>query len=420
MRARSHDYLGYLRFLMRRWAEDRIPQIAGSLTYTTLLALVPLLVIAISVMSTAPIFEDFLRQLRIFLRLSLVPDVAERVISVYMVDIAANAQRLTVAGIGVVMVVSVWMMLTIDRSLNAIWRTRRSRPTWLSALGYLLLLVAGPILIGISVSVTTYIMTVSFSTGSVPRELHRPMLRTIATLMSVITFFLIYIVIPHRRVPWRHALIGAVIAALLFEASKEAFAAYVRIAPTYHLVYGTAAFVPVFLIWVYTSWLVILLGAEITASAAYWRDDLWKKTATPVSQFRQAVILVRALAAEGSEPAKFESLRKATSIPAHELEDALERLSDAKIVARVRRRGYTLARAPQDITLADIYEATLPPGGAMSEEGWEEISPVLARSVHEMRERLECPVMSSEALSARAEPLKKGRRGKARSGRSSR
>jgi membrane protein len=246
------------------------------------------------------------------------------------------------------------------------------------------------------------------------------MLRTIATVMSGITFFLVYTVIPHRRVPWRHALIGAVIAAVLFETSKEAFAAYVRIAPTYNLVYGTAAFVPVFLVWVYTSWLVILLGAEITASAAYWRDALWKKTSTPVSQFRQAVLVVRALAAAGSEPARFESLRKATSIPAHELEDAVAHLTDAKIVRRVRGRGYVLARPARDITLAEVYGATLPAGGAMSEEGWEDISPALARSVHDMRERLQCPVTSSDAQPARPEPVRKGRRGKARSGRSSR
>ncbi len=416
------DTYGFLRFVLRRWNEDRIPQIAGSLTYTTLLALVPTFVIAVAVLSSAPFFEDVMSQIKIFLLLNLMPDIAHKIITVYMRDFAHNARRLTFLGLVAVFVLAVMLMLIVERSLNAIWRVRRSRPYWLSVLGYILLLIVGPVLIGLSVSISTYFVSLSYGTGTQPSDWHPRLLRIVPTAMSAIAFFLIYLVVPHRHVPWRHAAIGAAVAAALFEAAKEGFALYVRHAPTYNLVYGAFAAVPIFLIWIYLSWLVVLLGAEVTASASYWHGGLWKKNATPGTHFRHAVGIARTLLEAGAEPLPFERLRKATRIPVHELEDALTRMRDADIVKRVRRRGYVLAREPGKITLEELYSATVAPVGGMKPEEWSEISTDFERAAQQMRDGLKRPLTTLLDSPTREppSPLRKARRGRARSGRSSR
>jgi len=149
------DVLGFLRFVLRRWAEDRCHQIAGSLTFTTLLALAPMLAVVVSLLSRAPFFEDVMVQIKVFLLLNLVPEIAYRIITVYMEQFAENAGRLTTLGVAFLFVTAIALMLTVDRSINAIWRVRSSRPMWISILAYVVLLSIGPMLIGVSVSITT-------------------------------------------------------------------------------------------------------------------------------------------------------------------------------------------------------------------------------------------------------------------------
>jgi membrane protein len=347
---------GFLRFVLRRWSEDRCPQIAGSLTYTTLLALVPIFAIAVAVLSSAPFFEDVMSQIKIFLLLNLLPEIAGTIITVYMEQFASNAARLTTVGVVVLFVMSVALMFTIDRSLNTIWRVGRSRPYWISLLGYTLLLILAPVLIGASMSLTTYLVTLSLRVASVPPEAGSVVIRAIPASMSAVAFFLLYRIVPHRQVPWRHAAIGGLVAALLFEVAKELFAAYVRYAPAYHLVYGTFALVPIFLIWVYVSWLVVLFGAELTASLEYWANAKWKRAAGADVRFREMVAIGRRLVEARGEGLSFERLRMDTGISRRELEDVLELLASE---GWVRREGesVTLACDPAEITLGAMFES---------------------------------------------------------------
>lgn len=419
MRAKLLDVLGFMRFVLSRWTEDRCPQIAGNLTYTTLLALVPVFVIAVAVLSSAPFFEDVMAQVKIFLLLNLMPEIAGKIITVYMAEFSSNAKRLTTLGLIAVFVLSVLLMLIVDRSLNAIWRVRRSRPYWRSVIGYVALLLAGPLLIGASLSITTYLMTLSLSVTSVAPEWNSRLVRIVPIILTTIAFLLIYRIIPHRHVPWRHALFGAAIAAVLFEVSKDLFTLYVSFAPTYSLVYGAFVAVPIFLIWIYLSWMVILLGAELTASAAYWRGGLWKKPATPGTHFRQAVEVTRALLDAGDGALTFAQLRATTHLPTHELEDTLYRMIGAGIAKSTARSGYSLAQAPDAATIADLYSATVAPVGAMPPEEWADVSEDFARAALQMREGLNRPLSSLRAGPA-APALRKAKRGKARSARSSR
>jgi len=264
------ETIAFLRYVVRRWNEDRCLQIAGSLSFTTLLALVPVFAIAVALLSRAPFFEQVLAQIKIFLLLNLVPEIAGRIITVYMEEFASNAGHLTTVGTAVLFGSAMATMLTVDRSIHAIWRERRSRPLWVSAAAYAVLLVVGPVLVGISVSVTTYLMSVAES-APVPGADHGPVLGWLPTLMSGVAFFLVYRLVPHSRVPWRHAATGALVASVLFEGVKQGFAVYVANVPGYNVLYGTFVAVPFFLIWIYVSWLVVLFGAELTAALGTWR-----------------------------------------------------------------------------------------------------------------------------------------------------
>ena len=349
MIAKLLEVARFLAFVFRRWTEDRCPQIAGSLTYTTLLAIVPMFAIAVAVLSSAPLFQDIVTQIKIFLLLNLLPEIAGTIITVYMEEFASNAARLTWAGILIVFVLAVWLMLTMDKSLNAIWRVRRSRPYWLSALGYVALLVVGPVLIAVSVSITTYIMSLSSGIPAFSAHLRSLVLRLVPISMTTIVFFLIYRIIPHRMVPWRHALLGAAVAAVLFEAAKELFRMYVGVAPTYSIVYGAFAAVPLFLIWIYLSWLVVLFGAELTASAGYWRGGMWKRAFTPGMRFREAVGIVRALIDAPGGRMSFDHLQAITGLASDELEETLSQMVDGRVIKRSGRAAYELAAGTREV-----------------------------------------------------------------------
>jgi len=301
------------------------------------------------VLSSAPFFEDIMSQIKIFLLLNLSPEIAGTIITVYMHEFAANAARLTWVGILIVLALAVWLMLIMDRSLNAIWRVRRSRPYWMSVLGYAALLVVGPVLIGVSVSITTYIMSLSVGMSGVATHLHAIVMRVVPVAMTTVAFFLIYRIIPHREVPWRHALLGATVAAVLFEAAKELFRMYVGMAPTYSVVYGAFAAVPLFLIWIHLSWLVVLFGAELTACAGYWHGRMWKRVMTPGMRFREAVAIVRALVAAPGGKLSFEELKAQTGEASDELDETLAQMMDGRVIRRAGRSGYELAAGTREL-----------------------------------------------------------------------
>jgi len=337
----SRDVRSFIAFVLRRWNEDRCPQVAASLTFTTLLGLTPVFAISVALLSSMPFFEQVMVQVKIFLLMNLVPEIAGKIITEYMTQFARNAGRLTTLGVGVLLVTAVALMLTIDRSFNAIWRARRRRPYWLSLLGYLFLMLAGPLLIGTGVTITTYVMTLSAGVG-VPEVANPALLWTIPMLFSAATFVLLYRIVPHRRVPWAHAAVGGAVAAVLFEAAKELFAIYVRYGPTYNVLYGAFAALPFFLLWIYLSWLVVLFGAELTASLDYWKSRVWTRAPQHDPRVAHAVQVARRLFEARGAPVSFEHLRMDTGMPVDELEDTLQHMLASGLVEHVARDEYAI------------------------------------------------------------------------------
>jgi membrane protein len=271
--ARALDAARFVRFVLLRWSEDRCPHIAGSLAFTTILGLVPVFAIAVALLSRSPLFEAVMVQIKIFLLLNLLPEIAGRFITVYMVEFEANAGRLTSFGLLLLLGTAVPLLITIDHTINGIWRGPRKRSLLVSLTAYLLVLVLGPVLIGASVFITTYLMALPARMPGVPAPASLLLLQGLPFAVSAAAFFLVYRLIPHLVVPWRHALAGGVVAAVLFELAKQGFAFYVAHAPMYNMVYGTFAAVPLFLLWIYLSWLIVLFGAELAAALGEWRSQ---------------------------------------------------------------------------------------------------------------------------------------------------
>lgn len=336
------DRLGFLAFVVRRWSEDRCPQVAGSLTYTTLLSLVPLFTIVVALLSSLPFFEDVMVQIKIFLLINLVPDIAGKIITVYMQQFAGNARRLGVIALVGLFAMALALLFTIDKALNAIWRVRNRRKFWQSALGYSALLAAGPVLMGASLWATSWLVALSLDQVNLSRSTEQAVLRIVPVSVSATAFFLVYRFFPNRPVPWRHAALGGILAAVAFEVMKALFAEYVRLVPTYSLVYGAFAAIPIFLLWVYLSWLVVLFGAEFTASLAYWSGGSWRRQAGLEANLRAALETGRALVLAGGGPLTREELVKAANLPPEVVDESLARLSREGVVAQ-GEKGWSLA-----------------------------------------------------------------------------
>jgi len=353
----TRKLLGFLRFVAYRFADDHCAQVASSLTFTSLLSLIPLITVTVTVFAAFPVFTDLMTQIKIFMLTNMVPEVAGKVITVYMTEFSAKAAKLTMLGIAGLTITALLLMHTIDRAFNAIWRVRKPRTLFQRFLTYWTVLTIGPIILGASLSATYYL--VSFSLGYVK---HIPLLgpttlKLVPVALMSLAFTLLYAAVPNRYVPWKHALAGGVFAGIMFELMKRTFTWYITSFPTYTLVYGAFATFPIFLLWIYFSWLVILLGAVLAAALSYWRGSTWQSTRAPGWQFEAALHLLQALAEaqRAGHSANLAWLRRHVDLGLEEMEALLDQLTQANFVRRTEKDAWLLSRAPQDISSADVF-----------------------------------------------------------------
>ncbi|MGE0875108.1 MAG: YihY family inner membrane protein [Burkholderiales bacterium] len=251
---------------VKRFDEDRGFQTAGSLAFTTLLAIVPIITVALSLASAFPMFDDLVEEVRRLAIEHFLPQTrgVEAIIS-QISTFRANAAKLTLIGLAFLVVTAVMLMLTVDDVFNRIFRVKRPRGLMRRVSVDTLLLLLGPVLVGGSISMTTFL--VGYSLGMV-RELDALMqdvLRAIPFIFTFIALVLLYKLVPNRRVATPHAMIGAVLAGVAFEIAKRGFGWYIAQFPTYTVIYGAFAVLPIFLLWIYVSWVVVLGGAIVTA-----------------------------------------------------------------------------------------------------------------------------------------------------------
>lgn len=248
-----------------RFREERCLQAAASLAFTTLLALVPLVAVALVLISKFELFSGLGEALRAFLLANLLPDKAGRVVATYALQFSHKTGRLTAIGTAMIGATAILLMLSVDRVFGQIWRVKQPRPLLRRVAVHLGALVLGPIALGASIAATTYLVTASLGWVNEPRWLADLFLKTVSVALLAAVFAFLYCVVPNRQVERPHAIAGGVVAALGFVLIQRLFALYVAKFPTYTLIYGAFATVPIFLVWLHLSWLVVLVGALVAA-----------------------------------------------------------------------------------------------------------------------------------------------------------
>jgi membrane protein len=254
-----------VRTLRERFRDDHLGLTASSLTFTTTIALVPIITVALAVFTAFPMFAKFQDVLQKWLIQSLVPDNIARQVLGYLTQFSGKASKLGVAGVAVLLGTALALIFTIDRTLNNIWRVRKPRPFAQRVLIYWAAITLGPLLLGVSLTITSYVLSASQGVvGGMPGG--------VGLLLTAVQFLLVgagmaamFRYVPNTHVRWGHAWIGGLFVSTGMELAKKALALYLSKVPTYSVVYGAFATVPILLVWIYVAWVIVLLGAALTA-----------------------------------------------------------------------------------------------------------------------------------------------------------
>lgn len=344
--------MGFARFLWRRFNEVDVLQAAGSLTFTTLLALVPILTVLLVVVTVFPLFGDMVNAFMLFLNRTIVPSGVSAVVD-YLNEFKLQAGRLTTFGVGIMVVTVLMMVNTVEQTFNQIWRVQQRRSWWVRLPMYLVLVVLVPAVVGVSVSLSTNLLF--FGAAQSPAWFSGSLKVVHQVLLDMLALTLVFRVTPSCYVPMRHALLGAGLAAVLLEVAKWGFGVYLRHFHSYELVYGAFAIVPIFLIWLHVLWTIVLGGALFTACCNYWQGNAFLRTHTAHTVLDDVLALLLFLARE-NRVLTLRDFRQSLNIGYDRAELLLLRLEDLGYVMR-RSRGWALCRAADEIELSSLFRA---------------------------------------------------------------
>ena len=383
------------RFMQRRLSEEQVPQVAGSLTFTTVLAVVPVMTIAFAIFTTFPLFNTFRDALEAYFVQSLMPRGVTNTILDNLSLFAAKANRLSAVGAVTLVLTAIMMFAIVDRSLNRIWRVKTPRSFTQSLIVYWAIMTLGPLLIGASLSLTTIVSPVA---STLAQQL--PWMGTVAaisvSLMLMTMFFgLLYLIVPNRLVDWRDALIGGLVAAIAFEMTNRGFAFFITKFPSYRVIYGALAAVPIFLVWVYLFWLITLLGAVLAVALPVVKHERWWHKPVPGGEFIDAMSVLQVLvhAHQHQGVISLLSIRSKTRLGFDEAESLLQRLLEAGWVGRVEvvknkaSRWLQLARGEHDHWTLLINPNKLAVADVMKLFAFSESSHALGREINQLLDR---------------------------------
>lgn len=283
--------------LAQRFREDRMGLAASSLTFTTSIALVPFFTVALAIFTAFPIFAKLQGLLQVWLVESLIPENISRQVLGYLTQFTRQANRLGVAGLAVLAVTAVALVLTIDRTLNAIWRVRQPRPLAQRIIIYWAAVTLGPLLLAGSLAATSYVMPILHGGAGAPSNVVQFLIDTAEFLALAGAMAALYHYMPNTYVKWSHAWVGGAVVAVGMAAAKKLLAIYIQTVPTYSVVYGAFATVPILLVWIYVAWMIILAGAVITAYLPSLLLGVGRRGSGPGFGFELGLEVLRQLAA---------------------------------------------------------------------------------------------------------------------------
>ena len=387
------DVANFVLFCIRRFFADRLNMAAGALTYSTLLALVPLVVIAFAILSSFSAFDTVkLRMQEMFLG-AVVPEVGADIRN-YLTNFTSNASDLTTVGVVALAVAALFLLSTIEETLNQVWRVERPRPIFLRFLIFWAILTLGPLLIGASFTLTSDILTsaerLAADDFGVPASALgvtgvQKVGHALSLTIKIIGFTALFLVVPARRVKLRHALLGGAFAGISFEVLSWGFNTFLTSGTTYETIYGAVAAVPIFLIWIWTSWTVIIIGAVLAAAFPDWwqaRSDQISVALGPPHRLEAAVAILSVLYEQAGRGGPATDDRLVEAVPVDSRENIIEALRVSGYVIETDQGEVTLCRDLNRVRLTDLaadldLRLGLPEGG---NEGHEAISAIASRS----------------------------------------
>jgi len=372
----------FVRYSAQRVREENLSDVAGSLTFTTVLALVPLGVVVFAALTPFAVFQRMRDALHVMLIEQLVPQAMSETIVSHLNLFASKAAGLTVFGLVGFSFTALLMMLTVDGAVNRIWRVRYARPAHQRIVIYSIVLALGPLLLVGSLSLTSYALTLA---GLGRRS--SPGMTLLLDILPVVVMGMVlaalYRYVPNRRIPWREVLWGALLAALAFELAKRGFAIYVARFAMTSRVYGSLAVLPLFLLWIYVSWMIVLLGAVVAAGWPVWRQGLGPVDTATGRRFAHALQVLRALtlaqAPPGDSGRNLEALAEAARANVEETEHLVEELEACGLIRRVLPPGWRwrprfpgplrweLAPDKASTTVGDLFNLLVYDGTALAD-----------------------------------------------------
>ena len=358
--------------LRERFREDHLGLTASSLTFTTILALVPFFTVALAVFTAFPIFGKLQDALQGWLVSSLVPDSISRQVLGYLTQFASKASSLGAAGFSILLATALALILTIDRTLNDIWRVQRLRPLGQRVLIYWAAITLGPLLMGASLALTSYVMSAS---GGLVKRLPDGVQLLFDSIQFVVLaggMAALYHYVPNTPVKWRHAWTGGLFVAVCIELAKKVLAVYLGKVPTYSVVYGAFATLPILLVWIYVAWVIVLLGAVVTAYLPSLLAGVARRGTVAGWTFQLAVEVLQQLHRVRHQPLKglrpgqlaqllrVDGLQLAPVLEALTALDWVGQLNDAAVgEADVPESRYVLLANPGTTPLAPLVQRLL-------------------------------------------------------------
>ena len=362
----ARNVAAYVLYAAHRFYRDRGLQAAGALTYTTLLALVPLLTIAFSIFSAFPAFQAMQDRIEILLFENLVPEVG-LVVRSHLTEFIRNATNLTAVGVAALAVSAILLLSTIESVFNTIWRVEHDRPLVTRLLIFWTVLTLGPVLFGLSFSLTTGVFDrigelANENAAYMPGVIDSPGWafvwgRVLAAILQSAAFTVLFMLVPARPVRLRDAVVGGAVAGVALEALKLGFRYYLISFPSYQTIYGALATFPIFLIWVYLSWTVVLIGAVFAASFTEWRSTRVGRIDVILDAPRRleaAVVLLGVLAEHARTGGSVAPETLARALPIEGRDTVVDSLRSSGYLVTTDEGGYALARDLHATPLAHL------------------------------------------------------------------
>lgn len=348
----------FFTLLVSRFVADQGLPSAAALTFTTLLSIVPLMTVVLAIFAAFPVGDRVVIQLQDFIFNNFMP-ASGQVIQEYLNEFSKKAAGMTGPGVAFLVVVALLMMANIERAFNRIWRIEKNRRPLNRFMVYWAILTLGPLLIGLSVAATSYLVSIPlFSDAATRLGVEGKLFQFMPLLASAVAFSLLYLVVPNQRVPAWHAIAAGLLAALMFELAKRGFASYITYFPTYETIYGALAVIPLFLVWIYLSWVIALMGAEFSCCLGLVNEQGEYEEVNEMNPLLIRFHILRLLfaAQQNGESRSLQSLAHLLDGAGGEsLGNHLNILQQARLITTTDMGEWVLARDLSDVTLLNLY-----------------------------------------------------------------